>query len=182
MALNVKDKEKILNTYYDRIYKFCVSRCGSAGDAQDITQDVFLLFMQKADKLNAKNPGAWLYSAADLKVKEYYRKKQKECRYIPYEECENILYDYPEDEPCTIDDFEKILTETQKKIFSILTEKEKVIFIKRFVDKKSIKVIANELDITENSVSVQASRVKKKAKKVISTTQLIINVLIIKFL
>lgn len=180
MALKLKDKEKIVNTYYDRIYKFCVSRCGSSGDAQDITQDVFLLFMKKADNLNVINSGAWLYSVANLKVKEYYKKKQKDCCFIPYEECENILCDYPEDDPCTVDDFEKLLTDTQKRIFSILTEKEKEIFIKRFIEKKSIQIIAEELDITENNASVQVHRVKKKARKVITTTELIINIIIVK--
>lgn len=46
--------EQITEKYYSDVYKFCCSRCRNADAAQDITQDTFLLFVDKFDELTEK--------------------------------------------------------------------------------------------------------------------------------
>ena len=40
--------EQVIALYYDQIYKFCYWKTHSAVDAQDITQDTFIRFMDAA--------------------------------------------------------------------------------------------------------------------------------------
>lgn len=180
MGLSKAEIEELTNRHYDDIYKFCVSRCGNKEDGADITQSVFLLFMQRADVLENKRIKSWLISVASLKVKEYFRQKEKDCSYLRYEDCDDIIDDSQENDKI-IEDFEKLLNDTQKKILSVLTEKEKAVFIKRFIEKKSICIVADELETTEGNVRVHSNRAKNKAKKVISTTELLINIILFKY-
>lgn len=136
MGLSKAEIEEITNRYYNDVYKFCVSRCGYKEDGADITQSVFLLFMQRADDLENKRIKSWLISVAGLKVKEYFRQKEKDCSYLRYEDCADIIDDNQENEKF-IEDFERLLNDTQKRILSILTEKEKAVFIKRFIEKRA---------------------------------------------
>ena len=180
MSLKNEEIEQTANLYYNDIYKFCVSRCGNKTDGEDIAQSVFLLLIEKSGKLENLNIKAWLYQVSDLKIKEYFRKKKLNDRFIKYEDCTDIA-DTGNIDESLVEDFEELLNSTQKKILDILSEKEKIIFIKRFIEKKSIKLIADEIKATEANVRVQSHRVKKKAKEVITTTELLINIIIFKF-
>lgn len=179
MSLKDEEIEQSANLYYNDIYKFCVSRCENKEDGEDIAQSVFLLLIEKAGKLENLSIKAWLYQVSDLKIKEYFRKKKLNDRFIRYEDCANIATNNNIDERL-VENFEELLNSTQRKILDILSDKEKVIFIKRFIEKKSIKLIADEIKATEANVRVQTHRVKNKAKEVITTTELLINILIFK--
>ncbi|MGN0444154.1 MAG: RNA polymerase sigma factor [Acutalibacteraceae bacterium] len=180
MSMKNKEIEQTANLYYNDIYKFCVSRCGNKTDGEDIAQSVFLLLIEKSGKLENSNIRAWLYQVADLKIKEYFRQKKLDDRFIKYEDCADFV-DESDVEESLVENFEELLSSTQKKILDILSDNEKVIFIKRFIEKKSIKLIADEIKATEANVRVQTHRVKNKAKEVITTTELLINIIIFKF-
>lgn len=179
MSLKDEEIEQTANLYYNDVYKFCISRCENKEDGEDIAQSVFLFLIEKAGKLENLNIKAWLYQVSDLKIKEYFRQKKLDDRFIKYEDCADFADNSDIDERL-VEDFEELLNSTQKKILDILNDKEKVIFIKRFIEKKSIKLIADEIKATEVNVRVQTHRVKNKAKEVITTTELLINILIFK--
>lgn len=185
MAISRADAEKITNQYYIDIYKYCVARCGNSDDAADIAQEVFLAFAKKAPKLENTNIHSWLFKTASVEIKKYFRLKGKN-EFVTLDD--DILLnddmisddDFSESKPMSEEEFEDLLTKTQKRILAVLTEDEKQLFIKQYIEKKSVRVISDELGITPNYVYVKSHRVKKKAKKVISTLDLIISVLIFK--
>jgi len=49
----------------DRIYRFCFRLCGSASDAEDLTQEVFLAAFQSQDRFQGRSSvQTWLYKIA----------------------------------------------------------------------------------------------------------------------
>ena len=51
--------------YGDRVYRFCYRLCGSASDAEDMTQDVFLAAFQGRDRFQGRSSvQTWLYRIA----------------------------------------------------------------------------------------------------------------------
>ena len=57
--------EQVIALYYDQIYKFCYWKTHSAVDAQDITQDTFIRFMDAAQTYSdIESPRALLYTIA----------------------------------------------------------------------------------------------------------------------
>lgn len=59
------DFPAISQKYGDRIYRFCYRLCGSAPDAEDLTQEVFLAAFQGADRFEGRSSvQTWLYRIA----------------------------------------------------------------------------------------------------------------------
>ncbi len=179
MAISKAETEKITNRYYIDIYKFCVARCGNTDDAADIAQEVFLAFAKKAPSLENTNIYSWLFKTASIEIKKYYRLKGK-TEFVSLDDELLSVDDVLASELLSEEEFESLLTKTQKKILSVLTEDEKQLFVKLYIEKKSVRVVSDELGITPNYVYVKSHRIKKKAKKVISTLDLLISVLIFK--
>lgn len=58
-----ENMEQVIVLFYDQIYKFCYWKTHSAVDAQDITQDTFIRFMNAAQTYSdIENPRALLYT------------------------------------------------------------------------------------------------------------------------
>lgn len=59
---------------YEVIKAFVMRRVRNECDAEDITQDVFMVFHRKMDE--ARNPTAFLYAVARNKVIDFFRSKK----------------------------------------------------------------------------------------------------------
>lgn len=60
-----ENMEQVIVLFYDQIYKFCYWKTHSAVDAQDITQDTFIRFMNAAQTYSdIENPRSLLYTIA----------------------------------------------------------------------------------------------------------------------
>lgn len=66
--MTVKDQDamqQVISTYYDDIYKFCYWKVHNRDEAQDITQDTFIRYMDAAQTYaDIKKPEALLYTIA----------------------------------------------------------------------------------------------------------------------
>ena len=69
---------KIIEEYYQSIYNYCYAKLNfNHTNAEDSTQEVFLILMKKQKKLNlSDNIKIWLYKTADNVVKAYKRKNK----------------------------------------------------------------------------------------------------------
>ncbi len=156
----------IAKTHYESIYKFCLVKLNyNSHDAADITQDVFLLFQEKCNRLEDKNIKGWLFSTANLKIKEYFKKHSKE------EKTWTCIEDYDfEDDGADIfsllEEHSTFDSENLEKyrniIFDKLNENEKLLYTKVFVENKPYAQIADELNTTEKNIGVKVFRLKKK--------------------
>ena len=80
------DMEEIIREYYDDIYKYCYWKIKNSTDAQDITQETFLRFIQNfVNYVDMGKPKALLYTIARNLCINWKRKPS----YIPLENIEN---------------------------------------------------------------------------------------------
>ena len=153
--------DQIAEKYYPDIYKFCCAKCRNEDVAQDITQETFLLLVNKIDELTDINIRSWLLCVANNKLHEEFRSSQIENGFV----CSDVeipMFDRYEQGKADIDE---IFDDVQKKILNILNDKEKELFIKLYIEKKSINLITKELDITYDNLRARKSRLKRKVKK-----------------
>lgn len=157
--------ELIAKTYFESVYKYCVALLkNNSEDARDIAQDVFLLFQEKCHKLEDKNIKSWLIKTASLKVKEYYRARNKDTERLSSEDVD--IDDESVDICALLEDTDTFDSDNLEKyrniIFKKLTEKEQKLYNMHYVEKKSHKQIAEELNTNTKNVSVMISRLNKK--------------------
>ncbi len=156
--------ERIAEEYYHDIYKFCCSRCRNADTAQDITQETFLLFMNEIDNLSDANIRSWLFTVANNKLHEHFRKIKVETNFVC---ADNIDISSLDDVEYNEADVETMFDDVQKKILNILTDKEKELFIKLYIEKKEVSLIIKELDITYDNFRTRKSRLKRKVTQTV---------------
>ncbi len=173
------DPEEIVARYYHDIYKFCCARCRDADAAQDLTQETFAVLLEKREELTPDNVRAWLFSVAYKQQQVYFREKAVEKEYVG-------IYDVPLEPAFGSPVEEEVLAaiafdETQQKILNILTEKERDLFIRLYLEKKSVSLIRRELGITDANFRQRKHRVKKKVEKVVNHTSFLFMVLAFKW-
>ena len=156
------DADVIVDKYYTDVYKFCCARCKDAEVAQDITQDTFLVFTSSQERLVDDNIRAWLLTVANNKLREYFRKKSIEKNFVSLENVEPFFFEDLSEK--YIESYE-MFDEVQQKILNILNDREKELFIKLYIENKSVSLIKEELNITEENFRARKSRMKKKVKK-----------------
>ena len=170
--------EQIINDYYHDIYKFCCARCRNADDAQDLTQETFTYLIKEYENLNVNNIRAWLLSVADKKILEYFRQIKVERSYVSIYDVEIPSYDSLLEESKPVE--EEIFDNVQQKILGILNEKERELFVKFYVEKKSITLVSEELGITPGNARVRKSRLKKKITDSVKHTTFLMMVVLFK--
>lgn len=161
---------EIAKKYYQQIFNFCNMNVNFNSEvAEDITQEVFLTFQLKHDVLEDEHIHAWLISTAHNKCMEYFREAKKSHDFVPLDEsCASIEYEelfdlldscVPAGDSC----MEKYIN----LLLMSLTESERVLFQKLYVEKKKHKQIATELGITLDAADARAKRLNKKVRRIV---------------
>lgn len=168
--ISAERAREVAGQYYEDIYHFCYIRLGNEVDAHDVVQDVFLLFQQKGDGVEEKYIRAWLFSAADKKIKEKFRdiaKREKALIFglsrSPAQSAE-LVYEMEQDFLISDEEIEK----KKKSIISQLNEKELELFEMVYVRHMRYEELAKMLDISENAVKARVFRLKNKIKSKVS--------------
>lgn len=155
--------ERIANTHYNEVFSFCLTKLQNKTEAEDLTQDTFLAFQIKitVDGLRDDHVIAWLINTANNLIKHYFREHK---RFIMEElneshlTVEDILECLERENPITPEQIE----EQKQQVLSILNEKETELFQKRYVEHKSYKEIAEELNMSEKAANVYCYRLRTK--------------------
>lgn len=158
--------EEISKLYYDKVFRYCMSMSKSNyHDAQEITQEVFLVFTKKLSTLNDDILEHYLMSIAKKKALEYYRKLKREEMVIALEDS----FTSPEEVLSTITRYYEIsdveLKLTIEAIMKMLTKDEHELFVKKFLENKTQKEIASEMGISVSNVSTRTARLRNKIEK-----------------
>jgi RNA polymerase sigma-70 factor (ECF subfamily) len=156
--------ESVAERYYGDVYKFCCAKCRDPLAAQDITQDTFLVLTQNKDALTEDNILAWLLKTAGVKLREWFKTRKIESGFVSIYDL-----DIPVSYKLAPDGYSEDgadLDALQQKILSILNENEKQLFIKLYIENKSVSLIREELDLTDGAFRVRKSRLGKKLRAV----------------
>lgn len=81
--LSKEEIEAYCNEYYTPVYKYCMYFLADKEDAEDATQETFVVFSKKGHLIDVEHIKMWLFRTAHYMVlKEYkkrYKKTEKEC-------------------------------------------------------------------------------------------------------
>lgn len=73
--ITAEECDKLIRQYYKEIYNYCFAHLSyKKQPAEDCTQEVFVTFFSKREKLEASEIRLWLYRASDNIIKAYLRK------------------------------------------------------------------------------------------------------------
>lgn len=149
--------------YYQSIFKYCRVRLGEVSEhAEDCVQDAFVVLQRKLNEgETVEQPRAFLYRTADNFVKrtvEHYSKERK--RTVELTEAENAPAP-----PIISDDFD--YDEFARILIATLSEQEQELYILKYVQQKSLKEIAEILNIQPTAVAKRVSRLRQRIKDLI---------------
>lgn len=173
--------EELTRKHYKDIYKFCCSHLRDENAAMDVTQDVFLIFINKANELEDICVRSWLYTTASKKIKEDRRNEIIRSQFYSFDDNLNSEVNIPD----IILDFEKVLDDdlieiTRNKIISMLTPEEKLIFDSIYEKHMKFSEIGNELGISANAVAARHYRLKNKIAKIAKSAFIVLIFVMIK--
>lgn len=139
------------------IRSFIIGLYPNFSQADDILHEVFLTVSEKSDQYRpGTNFIAWARSVARLKVLEHWRKNKKG-EVLLSEDAVQAVADEADIFDDTWDSRRKVLDECLENIVS----KARQILDMRYVDGKSPKDIARQMEWTEGAVNVTLSRTRK---------------------
>lgn len=150
--------EKIYSEYYEKVYGYIVSKINNPHDAEDIAADVFVKIYSKLDTFDESKASisTWIYTVTRNTLTDYYRTR-KVFAEIP-ETLENDTF--IDDEICNAETLEKLADALEK-----LDSRERDIIILRFYSGKTLKEIAEKMDISYAYVKILQNKAFSSLKK-----------------
>ena len=149
--------EEIISAYYEQIYKFCYWKIRNSAEAQDITQDTFMRFLDAAQTYSdIKRPKALLYTIAN----NLCRNCLKKARPVSLDSLESQdLY--------TTDDFAE---ESIQKIYlssaiSALPQNQKEVLLLRYGQDLKVGEVAEILGLSRFQVMYRIRNALKQLNK-----------------
>lgn len=144
----------LISKYYDSVYNVCLSLLKDCHAAEDCTQEVFLLFFRKREKLDlSDNLSSWLYGAARNLSKEYRRKHSE----IPVE--------LPDDTAAVTDVWNTFIEQINE-IYSILGKEDAQLLIEYCeTNSQEREKLAERYGMSVNALYQKIIRLRKKLKE-----------------
>ena len=144
------DFEQIYLSYFSKMKRFAREYVLSDEDAENIVQDVFLDFWEKKELLPLPiNILAYLFTSIKNRCIDFLRHKMK---YYSLGELDEGIFEK--------DDVEQLLS----KVIDSLPERCREIFLKSKIEGKKQKEIAEEMNISINTVETQMGIAYKKLR------------------
>lgn len=165
---NKKKADEILRqtyaTYSERIIRFCNVKLKNRSEAEDCVQECFMIFYRRILRgEEIDNTGAFLYKIADNLIKTQWRQDKKNNNVVSLDDLAETV-SAPELIDCSEIDFDSCAD----KIIKAMDEKEQHLYQMKYVEKRSIAEISNELGISFDAVAKRLSRMRQKVKKIIA--------------
>ncbi|MBT8186496.1 MAG: RNA polymerase sigma factor [Croceitalea sp.] len=168
----VKNDTMLFGVLYDRYAKMVYNKCYgfafSQAEAEDLTQDVFLMLFIKLASFKGKSKfSTWLYSFTyNFCVNYVNRNKQKKIRdnSVRMDDAEYKLADEVPDESI----FEMKAHKLEKAL-TLVSAEEKSILLLKYQDGASIKELGELMEIGESAVKMRLKRAKAKLLEIYNT-------------
>lgn len=170
MDMQEKDLNELISDNYDFIFSYCRRRVDSVDAAYDITQTVFLAFIERFPSISENAYRQWLINTSLNKISDYFRGKSKERSNRSYEELDDEKMGLIDDpfEIFSEEEFEKhlntVLQELSPDEIALCEEIRK--YNKHETEYSDM---ASKNSISEAAMRKRVSRLKMKVEKIIST-------------
>ena len=152
--------EKLIQSYYDEIYRFIYRQVGHKEDAMDLTQSIFIAVLRAIPSYQPKRASfrTWLYRIAANKIIDARRHIT-----LPPVPLEDVRLPIAEDFVAQIHD--RVLLEQIETYISGLEPNEQVVFRLRLYGEKTFPEIAATLGEPEAAVKSRYYRLMRKLRK-----------------
>ncbi len=158
----------LYDRYVKRVYNKCLGFSKSSDEAEDLTQDVFLMLFIKLASFKGKSKfSTWLYSFTyNFCVNYVNRDKQRKMsdKSIPVEDTEYKLAAEVPDK--SIYDMKANKLE---KALKLISAEDKSILLLKYQDGVSIKELTEVLELGESAVKMRLKRAKAKLLEIYNT-------------
>ncbi len=154
-----KAQTKLINLFWVDVFSFVLKKVQDENDADEITVNVFSKILNKLDLYDPDFQfKTWILTIAQNTVIDFWRKKNRENEDASDElhEVKNQFAKSPEELLISEEEQAKI----QKIVESMDTNYQDIIRL-RFFEEKSIKEIAEELNLSVSNTKVRIMRAKK---------------------
>ncbi|MBJ6368878.1 sigma-70 family RNA polymerase sigma factor [Snuella sp. CAU 1569] len=142
--------------YWERLFSFVYNMSKSEALSKDIVQEVFISFWERRETLKVVNAEAYLFQCAKFSFFQAYRKKKFNTETL-HSAFENHLIDYvTEENP-------EMVNSLMHFIEALPERRKEILYLSKFQN-FSIKEIASELNISNQTVKNQMGLAIKQLK------------------
>lgn len=156
---NQKAQTQLINLFWVDVFSFVMNRVKDENDADEITVSVFSKVLNKLDLFDPNFQfKTWILTIAQNTIIDFWRRKSRENEDAT-EDLDNRKNEFarsPEELLISEEDQQKII-----KIIETMDAKNQDIIRLRFFEEKSIKEIAEELNLSVANTKVRIMRAKK---------------------
>ena len=164
-------KEKVVD-YAEKVFFFCVKRCNSRMDAEDLSQTILLEVLENIDKgAQIDNMDFYIWGVCKNQYNMYLRKTIKNRNNLEYNEEEIDMYSDNSKTP-----LEELLEDEKirkmNSAIKLLSKDYAEILYAYYIEDKTLKFIAEELKLPLGTVGRRLSDIRKKLKEYIDMERL----------
>jgi RNA polymerase sigma-70 factor (ECF subfamily) len=152
--------ELLYETYFRRIYRVALRRLGDAGEAEDVTQEVFLTVIKALPYFQGTSSLlVWMFGITRNKVNRRFRDRRARPESLDDDECSQLT----EEQPSTDEVVEarRILDRCEAVIENDLTPLQRRIFHLKHLRQQSIRTIAIALGKSEDAIKANLYRMRR---------------------
>lgn len=156
---DLKSFDELFNKYSSRLYKFALKYLKTQEESEEVVQDVFLYIWDKREALKPDfSFNSYIFTIAYNIIKKHFIKKSRDNAYK-----DELIYTLlnQENNLDKVIDY-KFLLQKVESIIDTLPPRRKEVFIKRKYDGLSVKQIADELEISPNTVENHLASAQKQ--------------------
>jgi len=159
LAGSRKHFDQLYDAYFPRVYRFALKRLRDPGEAEDVTQEVFVTVFRALQTFQGDSSLlVWIFGITRNKVNRRFRRPRPRMESIDDEALE-----IPNEEAATdnIVDARRILDRCQHAIENQLTPLQRRIFHLKHLRRQSIRTIAGSLGKSEDAIKANLYRMRR---------------------
>lgn len=160
LAGSCEEFDRLYDAYFPRVYRFALKRLGDPGEAEDVTQEVFLTLLSALKSYQCQSSLlVWIFGITRNKVNRRFRRPRP--RLEPLEEGSALdvaLKQAPIDETV---DARRLLGRCEEIVEHELTPLQRRIFHLKHLRRQPIRAIAEALGKSEDAIKANLYRMRR---------------------
>ncbi len=162
--MTIKEYNRCVDLYTDRVYRFIIKHVNNDMDAQDIVQNAFLILWNNVNEIQFSKARSYLFSVAYNNMVDQFR-KLKRMSFV-----ESVPDQSINQAQIQQTDLKDILNQALER----LSEVQRSVIMLRDYEGYSYKEIAEIVHLTESQVKVYIFRGRKKLKQYLGRIDIIV--------
>jgi len=152
--------ELLYDTYFQRIYRFALKRLGDPGDAEDVTQEVFMTVIGALPSFQGTSTLlVWMFGITRNKVNRRFRRPQ--VRLTPVDDADGSALAADQSSTEQAVEARRMLVRCEAVIENELTPLQRRIFHLKHLRQQSIRGIAAALGKSEDAIKANLYRMRR---------------------